>query len=346
VFSTRDRTIDTLRGLAVFTMVAANGGAEVLAEPHPLWFRFYGSFAAPLFILISGMMVALTRQTKGHRLKYFVVRGMMIIIVGALEDVLIWRIYPFMTVDVLYLIGISLPLAYLFLHLAGLSRWIIVLSLFAVTPVLQKILGYTDYPTEIDLWGEQTVMVVNQTNVFNHWVVDGWFPIFPWAGFSLLGVNLAHLRWKSQPCTPSGRGSTLLIGMSTLVLGGLIWGFYPGRLLIREGYSELFYPPTIGYVMSSVGLIIVLFSIVDWRPSVVIYEPLLALGESALFMYIGHLAFIVYVIVPLWPEEDFQTFLVTYFTLSFFLILMGFGLRTLKTRWKDRPFVMRVLFGS
>ena len=50
----RDKTIDILRGLAIFTMIAANISPYVLIEPHPFWFRLYGSFAAPLFILISG----------------------------------------------------------------------------------------------------------------------------------------------------------------------------------------------------------------------------------------------------------------------------------------------------
>lgn len=341
----RDITIDILRGLAIFTMVAANMAAEVLAEPHPFWFRFYGTFAAPLFILISGMMVAFTTQTKGHTLKYFLVRGMMIIIAGVLVDMLIWRVYPFMTVDVLYLIGLSIPLAYLFLHLNTLSRWVLVISIFVVTPILQNVLGYTDYPTEFYLWGEPTAIVANQTNIFNHWVIDGWFPIFPWLGFSLLGVNLALLRWKSQSDS-FGKNITFLIGICILIFGSIIWRFYPGSLLTREGYSELFYPPTIGYVMSAVGMIVVLFSIVDWRPSVILYKPLQALGKSALFIYILHLALIEYIIAPLWSEQTFQSFLLIYIVLSFFLILIAYGLKVLKTIWKDRPFMIRFLLGS
>lgn len=342
----RDKTIDTLRGLAIFTMVAANMAALVLAEPHPFWFRLYGSFAAPLFILLAGMMVALTTQTKGHRLKYFVIRGVMIIAVGVLIDVLIWNIYPFMTVDVLYLIGISLPLAYLFLRMNTLSRWVIVISIFLVTPILQNILGYTDYPTEFYLWGEQTVAVENQTNIFNHWVVDGWFPIFPWIVFSLIGVNLANLRWKDKSYTTFGKNAIFLIGIGILVFGGIIWWFYPGSLLVREGYSELFYPPTVGYVISSIGLIIILFSIIDWRPSIIIYKPLQALGESALFMYILHLALIKYIITLVWSEENLQKFLLIYVVLSFFLISIAYGLRVLKIKWKNRPFIIRFLFGS
>ena len=94
-------------------MVAAN-----LAKPQPaffcghthFWFRLYGSFAAPLFVLLSGMIVAYTARRKGHGLGHFRARGAMMILVAALLEVLIWKFYPFLSVDVLYLIGVSLPL--------------------------------------------------------------------------------------------------------------------------------------------------------------------------------------------------------------------------------------------
>jgi uncharacterized membrane protein len=326
-------------------MVAANMAALVLVEPHPFWLRLYGSFAAPLFILLAGMMVAFTTQTKGHELKYFLARGMMIVAIGVLIDVFIWKIYPFMTVDVLYLIGISLPIAYLFLNLNTRSQWVIIVSIFLVTPILQNILGYTDYPTEFYLSGEQTVIAENQTNILNHWMVDGWFPIFPWLGFSLLGVGLANLRWKYKSHTTFGKKTTFLTGIGFLAFGSIIWWLYPSKLLVRAGYSELFYPPTIGYIISAIGLIIVLFTLVDYR-SVIAYKPLQALGESALFMYIMHLALIQYVIAPTWSEENPQTFLLIYVVLSSFLISIAYGLRALKTKWKERPFVIRVLLGG
>ena len=345
MISNRDRTIDILRGLAIFTMVAANMAPDMLAEPHPLWFRFYGSFAAPLFILISGMMVAFTSQTRYHDLKYFSVRGILILFVGVLFDIM-WKYIPFMTVDVLYLIGISLPLAYLFLSLNTFSQWLIVIFIFLVTPLFQKILGYTDYPTELYLWGEPTVIVENQTNVLNHWLVDGWFPIFPWLGFSLLGVNFAKIRWKSQSNNPFSKKLILITGIGIFAVGCIIWYFYPGKLLTRAGYSELFYPPTIGYVITAIGLILILFFIADWKSQVIIYRPLQAIGESPLFMYILHLALIEWIIAPVWSEENIRTFFLVYIALSAFLILTAYGLRFLKAKWKDRPFLIRVLLGT
>ncbi len=134
----RDLTIDILRGLAILIMIGANMGGSVLDETQvPIWFRIYSSYAAPLFILIAGMMVGLTSQRRSRGLKYFLTRGVMIMAVGALIDVLVWRNLPFTTVDVLYLIGLSLPLAYIFSRLSSPFRWIAILVVFGLTPILQ-----------------------------------------------------------------------------------------------------------------------------------------------------------------------------------------------------------------
>src|SRR5215471_9562416 len=82
--SSRDVTIDVLRGLAIFLMVAANLAASSLEEPHPLWFRLYGSFAAPLFVLVSGMMVAYSTLRKGYGLRHFLARGAVVILIAVL----------------------------------------------------------------------------------------------------------------------------------------------------------------------------------------------------------------------------------------------------------------------
>jgi uncharacterized membrane protein len=345
----RDRTVDTLRGFAIFTMVAANMAASVAAQPHPFGLRLYGSFAAPLFILLSGMMVALTAQTKGHEGKYFLLRGAMIMMVGVFADVVIWNgVWPFVDVDVLYLIGLSVPLAFLSLRLGTSSQWAIVVLIFLLTPLLQKILGYTEYVNPIYLWGEQTetVPVKTQTSIFNHWIVDGWFPIFPWLGFSLLGVKFAYQRWKYQTFNTFGRKSILFLGLGNLTFGSVVWWLYPGNLLIREEASELFYPPTVGYIITTSGLILTLFYIVDQKPWLLIYNPLRALGESSLFMYIIHIPLIEYVISPIWSKQNVQAFLLIYLGLLVFLILIAYGVRVLKKRWKDRPFIIQFLLGT
>ena len=66
----RDIPVDLLRGIAIALMVAANTVPYLLAPPAPFPVRVLASLAAPLFILLSGMMVALSRTRKQYDLRY------------------------------------------------------------------------------------------------------------------------------------------------------------------------------------------------------------------------------------------------------------------------------------
>lgn len=313
----RDETVDILRGLAILMMVCGNLPTVVHVEPYPFWLVLFNAWAAPLFITISGMMVFFTAHRKGHRLKYFLFRGAMLIMVGLLIEVFMLGGYPFMFFQILYLIGISLSIAYLFSRLGGLLRWIIVTAFFLMHPFLQEILKHTNH-------------------MAHRFIVDGWFPIFPWLGFSLFGVNLAYLRWKQDSCGIAENGFKFLAGISVMALGGIIWAFTFHR------YSW----PSIGYTISAIGVILALFSIIDHKPSLILYRPMQVLGESSLFMYILHLSILYYVVAPTWREVNLETFLFVYLIITLSMVLVAYGLRVLKRLWKNRPFIIRFLFGD
>jgi hypothetical protein len=67
--------------------------------------------------LLAGMMTALSRTGKGRGFSYIALRGGMVILAGALLQIFALHFVPFLDMDVLYLIGILLPIAYPF------SRW-------------------------------------------------------------------------------------------------------------------------------------------------------------------------------------------------------------------------------
>ena len=343
----RDITVDILRGFAVITMIAANVAAYALAQPHPFLLRLYGSFAAPIFIILSGTMIVFVTEKKKEDFGHFVTRGRLLVIVAALIDLLIWNIYPFTTMDMLYLIGISTPSAYFFQRLAAWQRWSIVCGIFLITPMLQLLFGYTSYPTQYYLWGQPTVEVLNQTSIINHWLIDGYFPVFPWLGFTLIGVNFGIWRWRDNREEYSfGNKRIFLVNAGLLIAGSIIWWLYPGSLLTRAGFSELFYPPTIGFILTAIGVIGVLFALIDYAPRLSVYRPLRVLGEFALFIYILHLVIIRYVIAVLWPQGSFLEFLLIYFVFSLLLIAVAYGLRALKEGWKQRPVIMQFLLSG
>jgi uncharacterized membrane protein len=341
--SKRDLSIDVMRGIAIITMVAANMAPYTLAAPHPFLFRFYGTFAAPLFIMLSGMMIALKGEAGEHDFKYYLVRGGLVLAVAALIDALIWHIVPFVEMDVLYLIGISVPLVFLFLKLSTLLRWLAIGALFLLTPVLEGVFGYKQGKPLSSGVGRLIMGDTGLAGIVKSWLIDGYFPLFPWLGIAFLGPVLQKLRLRSERHFATGK--TLLAGVITTLCGSLLWLAHPGELLIVLGYSELFYPPTLGYVITSVGVMILLFCMVDWKPDLVFYEPLRALGESSLFIYVFHLAIIKYGLARYWPHKDFSTYLAVYIVFMIFLTLSAYLLRVVRRVWPQRPFLVKFLIG-
>lgn len=329
----RDHTIDTLRGLAIFTMIAANLAAPVLAEPHPFWFRVYGSIAAPVFVTLSGMMVAAGTWRKGYALGHFVARGAFLLLVAALLDALVWDSYPFLSMDVLYLLGVSLPLTFLTLRLSAMSRWLIVAAIFLAAPLLQLALGYADYPKEVSfVRGSRAALA--PTDFLHHWLVDGWFPLFPWLGFSVLGVQLAELRSRHPANARRLPTTTLWCGWAALSAGAVICCAFPVISLLRAGYSELFYPPTLGFEVCAAGGTVVLLTMIDRKPDFAMYRPLQLLGTSALTVYVLHLVVIHEVVTRTVSEVQFGGFTILYAGMTATMLMAAAAEQALKTRWR------------
>lgn len=287
--SKRDNTIDILRGLAIFTMIGANMVPELLRDTPSILLRLYGSFAAPTFIFLSGMMVSFTVQKRKHSAAYFCERTIILLITGALIDVFITGIYPFMTFDVLYLIGVSMLLTFLFKKLKAGFQYILVIIIFAVTPFLQNIIGYHQIPAEIPLYMAGKNIPNTISIILRQWLVDGWFPLFPWLGFACLGSIAADIRLKYKSFS---NNMALFIVLIILIPGEIIWIGNPGEMFIRKGFCELFYPPTTGFILTSIGVILLLFYIIDLKNDLIIYKPFSILGKWSLQIYVVHLLII------------------------------------------------------
>lgn len=344
----RNLSIDIVRGVAIFIMLPSNMAASVYAEPHAGWFRIMSSLAAPTFVSLAGMMVGFGSITNKYDGKHFLLRGGLLLIIGALVDILIWRFIPFYSYDVLYLIGIACPLTYFFTKI-NIRRQVALLTLiFLATPVLQLIFGYTDYPSEIYMWGIDagrfSTEASHPTSVLQHLLIDGWFPIFPWIGISFSGAFIAQHFFISDHSKTYSR-----IGMAALLLlmsGGPLWMLYPGVHYVRAGYSEMFYPPTLGFVLTAIGFMMAVLWLVHWHSEARIYAPLRWLGEASLFIYILHYSIIHFYLESHFPGRPLSEFMVINFITFAFLLVVAFGLHRLKQAWPTRPFFFRFLLGG
>lgn len=291
-------------------------------------------------------MVSLTTYLKNHSLPYFLLRGLLIIIVGVMIDIAFWKIYPFMTVDILYLIGLSLPIAYLINKFSPGMALTVAIIIFITTPILQYMFGYTTYPTEIYLTGKVTVEVENQTSVLNHWMVDGWFPIFPWLAYVFFGVFLEKIRRTKNENELFISRKFIITGLVTLVIGTIVWKLLPGPLLDREGYSEIFFPPTIGYMIMSIGVVLLVIYLCQATKNFSPWKLIKPMGSASLLMYILHIFSADTLLYHLNIKDlDIKNYFLIYLVILAGLIIISHIVRVIKQKTEKMPFILGFLLG-
>lgn len=345
--SNRNSVIDILRGIAIFTMTAANLSAALLQpDDKVLILRLYGTFAAPLFIMLAGMMVVIT-GAKHPSCWYFIKRGGLLVVFGCLLDVLVWHIYPFLSYDVLYLIGFSLPIVYLLAKYCSISfRIILVIGLVALTSVVQIRFNYRQDLVSMEIAAlrfDDYVALLLSRSTLQRFLLDGWFPVMPWLSFAITGSILGSI---ASHAFASKR--FLAMGIALFSVGVVVWRVVNPHLVIREGYSELFYPPTIGYWLTATGLIFIGYYCIDRTQRFAIYSLFLKLGHASLFMYLFHQVVLVYLLKPVdfMNNQALSTFIPTYLIVIIIMVVFGCGLDTLKQKYKNLPFIVRFMIGS
>lgn len=307
----RDNSIDILRGLAIFSMIAANMAPYNYAEPHPGWFRIFGSIAAPMFVFLAGMMVSYTSTIKSHPLSYYLKRSFATLVVAAFIDAVIWDIFPFITYDVLYIIALGMPAIFFFNKLRLLPRIFILIFIFSITPLLQYYLGYTESPSEVILSDGDISNQLSQIAVWRQFLHEGWFPFFPWIGVALAGAMVGSYKLKTEKAAFNTQ--VFFAGLSMMLTGIALWYFFSPAvmsndgylattkpelfwhvLLTRDGYSELFYPPTLFFMLTYIGFIFILIPITDKLQHLVFLKWLPVFGRSSMLVYLLHTVFIAF----------------------------------------------------
>ena len=338
----RDVSVDILRGLAIFSMIAANMAAHSLLEPHSFYFRLYGSLAAPLFVFLAGMMVSYTATLKQHKLNYYLKRSLATLAVAALMDIFLWDIFPFSTFDVLYVIAFAMPLIFFF---NKLNLWLkvgLIALLFAAAPLLQNYFLYQEYPVELVVSEMTSLGDIANVPVLKQLFIDGWFPIFPWLGVSLIGGLIGSYKLKMN-AEDFGK-NVMGVGLILLLIGIFTWAVYRPELFIREGYSELFYPPTVYYMMTYLGLILILLPLAFKTQQNKLLTWLSVYGRSSLLVYILHTVFIIIVFYQIEPVS-FVPFVGLYLCHAAVLWLICFGVQHFKKNRKF-PFFLNFILGS
>lgn len=339
----RDTTIDIVRGVAIFIMIAANM-APVLANQPSYWVRALYSCAAPIFITLSGVMIARSiLKSSPNGFIYFLERGFFLIAVGALVDMVAYHYVPFLNVDVLYLFGISAPILFLIAKSSTPVVAGIAVLIFATTFTLQNIFGYNENLALVHL-GQH--FQIDPIVVMKHWIIDGWFPVFPWLGYGATGILFGRIRWDcNSGFRRFDRPILFLSALSVFFIGITVMNFFPGEQYVRVGYQELFYPVTPGFLLWSLAMIFCLIGVVDATGRLTLWRIVQPLGEASLFVYLAHSIIIGKIYAPFFSPMNNQSHLMFFLALYSAMFLATSWLRGVRKIYRNMPTKLRWVVG-
>ena len=212
--------------------------------------------------------------------------------------------------------------------------------IIVLTPILQTFWGYASYPVELDWSITRPEFIQSVGGILKNWIIQGWFPIFPWLVYPFFGADLYEFQVKQIQVK-----NVQIICLFSLIIGITLMIFFPGPLYVRAGYSEMFYPPTIGFIFCSLGMILLLGFFTQRLWTVKAADLIIVLGEGSLFFYISHQYLISFINYLGFTSQPFLFFLCLYVILIGILISIGYLLRNIRKKWQNRPYIIRFLIG-
>ena len=279
-------SIDFMRTIALVIMIIANSCPYVLNTPHPVWLRFISSLAAPLFIFLSGYSFFISfKINKDYKHKYL--QAIYLLISAVILDVLAWKIFPFQTFDVLYLISFGLFINILIFHINWRIKLAIAIGCILISIILQNIFGYRFINSDPMLNGiNRTGFNLDNVFQFKRFLLDGWFPVLPWLSLSIFGSIIAE---KTETIIRHIKIWQLISSLLFVLFSFILFnhGIFQDE---REGYLELFYPPGILYLLMAFSFILFLFALTynlnfTNNPQL---NHINLLGRNSLFVYLLH----------------------------------------------------------
>ena len=265
--STRLASIDLLRAVAIVLMTlvhfvenpagsyGADGGPFIGANRY--WWVPTG-FAAPLFTFLSGLSYRLWADGRAARglaaeeiSKITVRRGLFLVFLGLVFNVVVWMPEDIFNWDVLTLIGTSM----LALDAARRAPTAVVLVAIALLVGLAPALrGIADYKA---FWqGGYYDHDATLGEVVNGFLVTGYFPVFPWLALPLAGFLAAPFLYGAAGAA-TGRSSRVAWQAGACLIAAAAIAIVstrsmPTRLVTGRTPWSMF-PPTTAYVLGTVG---------------------------------------------------------------------------------------------
>jgi len=293
--------LDALRGLAVILMLEQHLGKWLWEVPwiniraivhrHPILIgsNAVGGLAAPLFIMLAGIGAALLVKNRRDSAGMLVKRGIIIMIMGYVLNLITPAWFSSLSWYVLHLIGFSILTAPVFVRMSGMAALIAGSILFLVTPVFQYIL---DVPPVLNNSLMSTISSAH--DALKVILVQGHFPVLPWLGVFIFGT--AAGKWIAGGNRQRLLYAAFILAAAgcTAAVSGLI---FPGILKndCASGYLKLsvrLYPVYLPLILMLTGfsILLVLAATSDRiSPFLKHKSPIVLLGRCSLSVFIVHI---------------------------------------------------------
>lgn len=275
----RFSSIDTIRGFAILIMIFANSYPYLYPIDYcPKLLRLLFSSAAPIFVFLSGVSLCLAVEN-GKKNKTLILRAIQILFFAIIIDIFIWSISPFITMDVLYLISYSLLFTIFLKYFSDKLNFIT-----AILMIIISLINTYFYNFELIEIPVENFLSLNSLNLsFHHIFIDGWFPVFPWTSFTILGYLMCKHRLTLLKYSKyiSHTGLLIIFVFTTFYLLNII-KVNP----IRDGYTEIFYPVSIPFLFYVFGIFAIIIS--NFNVSLKNLDIIRFLGKYSLPIYFIH----------------------------------------------------------
>ncbi len=299
-------SIDMLRMLAIFVMVLVHFPENLSGYIPP-----FTGLGAPLFAILSGVSYRLWvsgQQARGKSeleiSKVSVRRGLFVFGAGFTFNILVWLPEDTFNWDVLTFIGFGLLTLNLMRRIPLTISVLVAVIAIIISPILRSLADYHAYWINGYYEGDLTL-----TDLFIGFTTTGYFPLFPWIAYSLTGFVMASLMfaesseeqenvispWKTVAC-----GALLLVA-AFVALGSR--PYLPAAVSKHVLAGWTMFPPTIEYVLATMGMSLVLFGLahrfVDHNPRALKYKGLLDIAKT--FSRYSLTIYVLHHLVHLWP---------------------------------------------
>jgi|694.fasta_scaffold04687_5 uncharacterized membrane protein len=345
----RYSSIDIMRTIAIALMVLVHFMENLSGSA--VWNP--AGFGAPFFAFLAGVSYSIwTRSQESKKrsdetiLKVSIRRGLFLIGIGFLFNVLVWLPQGTFNWDVLTYIGSSLLLLSLMRNLPPVVILLVAATVCLASPFLQKLAEYPEYWSEGYFDYDLTL-----SDVLIGYTVTGYFPLFPWLALPLIGFTVGKYMLDGKEFQRERTLRIGIIGAAFIALSFLLQAthsYLPEQMVVNPLKAWTMFPASLAYLAGTIGMTLfslsLLHTFVDQNPKWNSDNPVIRVAST--FSPHSLTVYLLHHIVHVWPlwiygvlqgqEIDYywgQAFEVTYSIplAAIFMILCYFFLR-----WLDR----------